>query len=41
MKISSQQITARGVAQQSGLETFSSIIDYTGEYVNFGDAFCL
>ena len=39
MKISSQQITARGVAQQSGLETFSSIIDYTGEYVNFGDAF--
>ena len=38
MKISSQQITARGVAQQSGLETFSSIIDYTGEYVNFGDA---
>ena len=39
MKISSQQITARGIAQQSGLDTLSSIINYTGEYVNFGDAF--
>ena len=38
MKISSQQITSRGIAQQSGLDTFSSIINYTGEYVNFGDA---
>jgi len=39
MKISSQQITSRGIAQQSGLDTLSSIINYTGEYVNFGDAF--
>lgn len=39
MKISNQQITARGIAQQSGLDTLSSIINYTGEYVNFGDAF--
>ena len=36
MKISSQQITARGIAQQSGLDTISSIINYTGEYINFG-----
>ena len=34
-----QQITSRGVAQESGLETFSSIINYTGEYVNWGNAF--
>jgi hypothetical protein len=39
MAISRQQITARGIAQQSGLDTFSSIINYTGEYVNFGNAF--
>jgi len=39
MKISSQQITSRGIAQQSGLDTLSSIINYTGEYLNFGDAF--
>lgn len=39
MKISSQQITARGIAQQSGLDTLSSIINYTGEYINWGDAF--
>jgi hypothetical protein len=39
MKISTQQITGRGIAQQSGLETFSSITNYTGDYVNFGDAF--
>lgn len=38
MKISRQQITGRGIAQQSGLDTFSSIINYTGEYVNFADA---
>ena len=37
MKISSQQITARGIAQQSGLETLSSIINYTGEHINFGN----
>ena len=36
MKISSQQITSRGIAQQSGLDTLSSIINYTGEYINFG-----
>jgi hypothetical protein len=33
-----QQITRGGIPQQSGLETFSSIINYTGEYVNFGNA---
>ena len=33
MKISSQQITSRGIPQQSGLETFSSIINYTGEFL--------
>tara|TARA_R110000824_G_scaffold9044_1_gene40874 strand:+ start:5916 stop:6650 length:735 start_codon:yes stop_codon:yes gene_type:complete len=37
MAISRQQITSRGIAQQSGLETFSSIINYTGEFVNFGN----
>ena len=37
MLISRQQITARGVAQQSGLDIFSSVINYTGEYVNWGD----
>lgn len=30
-----QQITSLGVPQQSGLETFSSIINYTGEYINY------
>lgn len=39
MKISRQQITARGISQQSGLETLSSIINYTGEFINFGNAF--
>ena len=39
MNISNQQITGRGIAQRSGLDTLSSIIDYNGEYVNFGDAF--
>ena len=38
MKISSQQITARGIAQQSGLDVFSSITTYNGEYLNWGDA---
>jgi hypothetical protein len=33
-----QQITSGGVAQQSGLETFSSIINYTGEFLNWGNA---
>ena len=32
-------ITSRGVANKSGLEVFSSISNYTGEYVNWGDAF--
>lgn len=36
MAISRQQITVRGVAQQSGLDTFSSIINYTGEHINWG-----
>ena len=30
-----QQITSAGVPQMSGLETFSSIINYTGEYINY------
>ena len=30
------QITERGIAQQSGLEVFSIITNYTGEYVNWG-----
>ena len=34
-----QQITSGGIPQQSGLETFSSIINYTGEFLNWGDAF--
>ena len=38
MRINSQQITARGIAQRSGLDTLSSIINYTGEYINWGDA---
>ena len=39
MKISRQQITSRGIAQQSGLDTLSSIINYTGEFINWGNAF--
>jgi len=38
MKINKQQITERGIAQQSGLETLSSIINYTGEFINWGIA---
>lgn len=34
-----QQITSRGIEQRSGLETLSSVINFTGEYVNFGNAF--
>jgi len=34
-----QQVTRGGIAQQSGLETFSSIINYTGEFINWGSAF--
>ena len=39
MRISRQQITARGIAQQSGLEIFNTVTTYNGEYVNWGDAF--
>ena len=39
MKISRQQITARGIAQQSGLDIFSSIITFDGEFMNWGDFF--
>tara|TARA_R110000744_G_scaffold7583_3_gene26325 strand:- start:44 stop:763 length:720 start_codon:yes stop_codon:yes gene_type:complete len=34
--ITNNQITAKGIAQQSGLDIFSSITNYTGEYVNWG-----
>ena len=34
-----QQITQDGIANLSGLEVFSSVINYTGEYINWGDAF--
>jgi len=34
-KISNKQITDRGIAQQSGLEVFSNITNYTGEYINY------
>ena len=33
-----KQISSRGIAQQSGLDVFSSITTYNGEYLNFGDA---
>tara|TARA_R110000751_G_scaffold1213_1_gene4640 strand:- start:1704 stop:2426 length:723 start_codon:yes stop_codon:yes gene_type:complete len=39
MALTTQAITQRGIAQQSGLDTLSSIINYTGEFINFGDAF--
>lgn len=34
----SKQISSRGIAQKSGLEVFSSITTYNGEYLNWGDA---
>ncbi len=34
-----KEISSRGIAQQSGLDVFSSITTYNGEYLNFGDAF--
>lgn len=34
-----KQITSKGIAQQSGLDVFSTISVYNGEYVNFGNAF--
>jgi len=30
-----QEISSRGIARQSGLDIFSSIINYTGEYINY------
>ena len=33
-----KEISSRGIAQQSGLDVFSSITTYSGEYLNFGDA---
>ena len=38
MKISSQQITSRGIAQQSGLEVFNTVTTFNGEYINWGNA---
>jgi|21_taG_2_1085346.scaffolds.fasta_scaffold05828_3 hypothetical protein len=32
----SKKISSRGIAQQSGLEVFSSITTYNGEYLNWG-----
>ena len=34
-----KQISSRGIAQQSGLDVFSSITTYNGEYLNWGDSF--
>jgi len=34
-----QQITSGGIAQQSGLDVFSSIITYDGEFINWGNSF--
>jgi len=34
----SKKISSRGIAQQSGLEVFSSITTYNGEYVNWSNA---
>jgi len=33
-----KQISSRGIAQQSGLDVFSSITTYNGEYINWGNA---
>ena len=33
-----KEISSRGIAQQSGLDVFSSITTYNGEYLNWGDA---
>jgi hypothetical protein len=33
-----KQISSRGIAQESGLDVFSSIITYNGEYMNWGNA---
>jgi len=34
-----KQISSRGIAQQSGLDVFSSITTYNGEYMNWGNSF--
>ena len=34
-----KEISSRGIAQQSGLDVFSSVTTYNGEYLNFGNAF--
>ena len=34
-----KEISSRGIAQQSGLDVFSSITTYNGEYVNWSNAF--
>ena len=39
MLISKQQITPRGIAQQSGLDIFNTVTTYNGEFINWGDAF--
>ena len=33
-----QQISGRGVAQESGLQVFRNITTFSGEYINWGDA---
>ena len=33
-----KQISSRGIAQESGLDVFSSITTYNGEYMNWGNA---
>tara|TARA_R110002020_G_scaffold326564_1_gene542200 strand:- start:56 stop:775 length:720 start_codon:yes stop_codon:yes gene_type:complete len=33
----SKEISSRGIAQRSGLDVFSSIITYNGEYLNWGN----
>jgi len=33
-----KEISSRGIAQQSGLDVFSSITTYNGEYINWGNA---
>ena len=35
----SKEISSRGIAQKSGLEVFSSVTTYNGEYINWGDSF--
>ena len=35
----SKEISSRGIAQKSGLEVFSSVTTYNGEYINWGNPF--